>query len=366
MRIVQIIDSLEVGGAERMALNYANALSEKIEFSGLIASRKEGLLLSQIDEKVSYLFLKKKKIIDFKAVFLLRRYLKNNKVSVIHAHSSSFFIAVLVKLTLPKIKIIWHDHYGISQDLKSRKNVALKFGSLFFKGSIAVNTALKDWAESYLYCKNVIYFPNFVDEITNLNKEVSLNGEEGKRIVCVANLRPQKNHELLIKAANIIRNEYPDWTFHLFGKDFLDDHSKKLKELVRDLELDKNIFFYGAVNNVASVLEQCNIAVLPSISEGLPLAILEYGLYKLPVVATNVGEISTIIISEKEGLIIESNNINQFSQSIQKLIRNKKSRIEMGLELNKIVNLNYSQESIVRDYISWLNYLINFIPSKNI
>lgn len=61
MRIVQIIDSLETGGAERMAVNYANALSEKIEFSGLIASRKEGLLLNQIDKNVSYLFLKKRK-----------------------------------------------------------------------------------------------------------------------------------------------------------------------------------------------------------------------------------------------------------------------------------------------------------------
>lgn len=366
MRIVQIIDSLDIGGAERMALNYANVLSEKIEFSGLIASRKEGLLLSQIDEKVTYLFLNKKKIIDFKATLILRKYLKSNKVNVIHAHSSSFFIAVLVKLILPKIKIIWHDHYGISQDLKSRRNVVLKLSSLFFKGSIAVNSALRDWAESYLYCKNVIYFSNFVDERTSSNEKVSLNGEEGKRIVCVANLRPQKNHELLIKAANIIRNEYPDWTFHLFGKDFLDDHSKKLKKLVTDLELDKNIFFYGTVNNVASVLKQCNIAVLSSISEGLPLAILEYGLYKLPVVATNVGEISTMINSEKEGLIVESNDIEQFLQSIQKLIRNEKLRIEMGLELNKIVSLNYSQKTIARDYISWLNYLINFIPSKHI
>ncbi|MBF7090605.1 glycosyltransferase family 4 protein [Flavobacterium sp. ALJ2] len=366
MRIVQIIDSLEAGGAERMAVNYANALSEKIEFSGLIASRKEGLLVSQIDKKVSYLFLNKKKRIDFKAIFKLRRYINNNKVNIIHAHSSSFFIALLVKLTLPKIKIIWHDHYGISQDLKSRRNFALKFGSLFFEGSIAVSSALKNWAESYLWCENIIYFPNFVHEITGLDEELLLNGEEGKRIVCVANLRPQKNHELLIKVANIIRKEYPDWTFHLFGKDFLDDHSKELKRLIRDLRLYENIFFYGTVNNVASILKQCDIAVLPSISEGLPLAILEYGLSKLPVVATNVGEISTIIISEKEGLIVESNNINQFSHSIQKLIRDEKLRITMGSELNKMVNLNYSRESIVRDYISWLNYLINFTPSKHI
>ena len=65
MRIVQIIDSLEAGGAERMAINYANSLSKNISFSGLVVSRKEGLLVNQIDQKVSYLFLKKRKTIDF-------------------------------------------------------------------------------------------------------------------------------------------------------------------------------------------------------------------------------------------------------------------------------------------------------------
>ena len=54
MRIIQIIDSLEAGGAERMAVNYANALAHTIEFSGLVATRKEGLLLNQIDSTVSY------------------------------------------------------------------------------------------------------------------------------------------------------------------------------------------------------------------------------------------------------------------------------------------------------------------------
>ena len=72
MRVVQIIDSLEIGGAERMAVNYANVLAEKISFSGLITTRKEGQLKSQIDSKVSCLFLRKKKTIDFKAIFRIR------------------------------------------------------------------------------------------------------------------------------------------------------------------------------------------------------------------------------------------------------------------------------------------------------
>ena len=48
MRIVQLIDSLETGGAEKMAVSYANALSAEIPYSGLIATRKEGVLQKEI------------------------------------------------------------------------------------------------------------------------------------------------------------------------------------------------------------------------------------------------------------------------------------------------------------------------------
>ncbi|KLT71030.1 glycosyltransferase [Flavobacterium sp. ABG] len=361
MRIVQLIDSLETGGAERMAVNYANALAKKITFSGLIATRKEGLLLSQIDEKVSYLFLKRKKSVDFKAVFQLRKYLKNNKIDIIHAHSSSFFIAVLAKITLPRVKIIWHDHYGISQDLTLRKSLSLKFGSVFFKGIISVNTALEKWAASYLFCPDIIFLPNFIEKSVILNEKISLFGSEGKRIICVANLRPQKNYELLLNVARLIKDKFPDWSFHLFGKDFKDLYADRLNKMVAEFKLQDTVFFYGAVKNVGSALEQCDIAVLPSFSEGLPLAVLEYGLYKLPVVATNVGEISKVITSEKEGQIIESNNSDQFIEAIQILIEQPNLRTEMGLNLNKRILSDYSEDAIIKEYIFWLQSSTNFV-----
>ena len=354
MRIVQIIDSLEPGGAERMAVNYANALDREEAFSGLIATRKEGLLLSQLNKNVNYLFLNKKKRIDIRSVFVMRNYLKKNQVEVIHAHSSSFFIAFLVKLTFPKIKIIWHDHYGISQDLKSRKSLILKYCSFFFTGVISVNTALKDWAGFYLLCKNVVYLPNFVESDCSSTEKICIQGADGKRIICVANLRPQKNHELLIDAAYLIKKKFPDWTFHLLGKDFEDSYSHCLKRKVNDLNLDKTVYFYAVTNNVRAALSQCQIAVLPSHSEGLPLAILEYGICKLPVIASDVGEISNIITSVEEGLIVEPNNLTEFVIAIEKLILSEKCRDEMATGLFNKIYLNFSEAMIVKNYFLWL------------
>ncbi|MET3028147.1 glycosyltransferase [Flavobacterium sp. UW10123] len=357
MRIVQIIDSLEVGGAERMAVNYANSLANKIEFSGLISTRNEGLLLDHIDQKVAYLFLKRKSTIDLSAIFRLRNYLKKNKVDLIHAHSSSFFIAVLVKITMPWIKIIWHDHYGISQNLALRKNLTLKLSSYLFLGIISVNDSLQKWAQDYLNCKNLIYFPNFIIKPAVFFDGIQLKGKDGQRIICVANLRPQKNHELLINGAKEIYEKFPEWSFHLIGKDFNDSYSANLLELVKEKGLSETVFFYGAVHNVQELLQQSDIAVLTSLSEGLPLAVLEYGLANLPVVTTNVGEISKVVPSSKEGLKIDSNNLTQFVESVQILIENQDIRKSLGNLLNLHVNENFGEESILKEYITWLKSL---------
>lgn len=360
MRIVQIIDSLETGGAERMAVNYANSLSTQIEFSGLIATRKEGLLRLSVKENVSYLFLEKKSSFDLKAVFKLKNYLKRNKVDIIHAHSSSFFIAVLAKFIMPKIKIVWHDHYGISQNLELRKNAILKCSSSFFLGIISVNLFLQKWAENYLKCPDVIYLPNFIQQSGTTEKSVKLKGIDGKRIICVANLRPQKNHELLIDGAFQIQKKFPDWTFHLIGKDFNDSYSEELRRKVEELKLSNIVYFYGALDNPQNLLQHSEIGVLTSFSEGLPLALLEYGFSGLAVVATNVGEISNIICSEKEGFLIESNNVDQLVNSIEKLIEDEDLRKKTGSSLKSFVEQHFSEKSILNDYLKWLKSLTTF------
>ena len=158
MRIVQLIDSLEAGGAERMAVHYANALSEKIAFSGLVATRKEGVLKQDIQPIVSYAFLGRKNKFDFKAIGLMLDYIKKNQIEIVHAHGSSYFFGVLVKIFCPKIKLIWHDHYG-NRAKDHKQKMVLKICSFFFSKILTVNDELRIWALRYLNCKHVFFIP---------------------------------------------------------------------------------------------------------------------------------------------------------------------------------------------------------------
>lgn len=354
MRVIQIIDSLDAGGAERMAVNYANALGSAIEFSGLVITRKEGALMNQIDKNVSYLFLNKKRAIDLGALFRLRSFIIQNKVEFVHAHSTSFFIAFLLKLVYPSVRLIWHDHYGDSEFLSKRPENALKMVMPFFSGIIAVNQTLKIWAEQSLKFSNVIYLPNFPSEEKEILEHTILNGTEGKRIVSLANLREQKDHFLLLDVAQKLKISHPEWTFHLVGKDFGDGYSQQIKNRIVKFYLEKNVFLYGTKPDIKNILAQSDIGILTSQSEGLPVAILEYGWYKKPVVVTTVGEISSLIQDGINGFLVNCQNRQAFYNKLVQLIEKDNLRLDFGAALHKTILLNYSEESVIKKYLNWL------------
>ena len=354
MRIVQIIDSLEIGGAEKMAINYANALSKSIDFSGLVATRAEGNLKHQLNNSVSYLFLNKKAILDFGAIFRLKKYCKENKVEYLQPHSSSYFTALLVKFFYPKVKILWHDHNGLSEFISSEKTFALKIASFFFKGIIVVNYKLKDWAEKELNCKKVIYLPNFTTINDSESAETILKGESGKRILCLANLRDQKNHFFLLEVAEKLKKSNSDWTFHLVGKDFEDEYSVQVKESIINKNLENNVFIYGSKSDIKNIINQSDIAILTSKSEGLPVALIEYGLFKKPVVSTKVGEIPLIVKDNFNGFIVNVNDVDLFCQKLLKYILEEDLRVQMGNSLYKTIIENHSEKGIVANYLNWV------------
>ena len=103
MKVLQIIDSLHPGGAEKMAVNLFNGLNNNKDVeSFLCVTREEGLLKDEIVDFSKYLFLNRKKLLDFRALRSLHLFIKSNKINVVHAHSTSYFFAFLLKFFLNK------------------------------------------------------------------------------------------------------------------------------------------------------------------------------------------------------------------------------------------------------------------------
>jgi len=355
LKVIQLIDSLNPGGAEMMAVNIANGLVEKGVKSYLCATRLEGDLKEKIGDSVGYLFLNKQSALDFKSILKLRRFIKSNQITIIHAHSSSYFTAVLIKFVSPKIKIVWQDHYGNSENLKDRNAFLIKVMSIFFDSVISVNSKLKSWARENLSSKKIYFIPNFASFPSNYKRITFLKGIENKRIICLANLREQKDHINLLKAFFKVHKKKKDWTLHLVGVDLKDNYSDRIKTFIVKNKLSDSVFLYGACQDVEYVLSQASIGVLSSKSEGLPIALLEYGLAKLPVVVTNVGDCGAVVVNDKNGLLVASKDSEALEVAILKLIMHKDLSKIMGIKLYETVILNFSKEKYIEKLISIYN-----------
>ena len=346
-----MIDSLDLGGAERVAVNLSNELSKKGHKVSLCATRRSGPLRKSLSSHVTFFTLKKRSFFDVLALYHLIRFCDENKIQIIHAHSSSLFLAVLVRLGLPKIKIFWHDHYG-AYNLKKRSLLLYRLFTYFTSATFMVNQQLYEWAKSELGlpAKKVYFLSNFIvsDPISEIESPLVLPGESGHRIICVANLRPQKDHLTLIRAMKIIVNKNPTTHLILVGEGNKDDYQRKIIEEINNLDLEHNITWLGVRNDVRQILSLCDIGVLSSVSEGLPLALLEYGLAGLPVAVTNVGQCADVIENGKYGMLVPPELPEKLANSIMNYLDEPLLRLEMGKRFSEHIKTNYNVDTVIK------------------
>lgn len=351
IRVIQLIDSLEPGGAERMAVTIANGLVDKVALSGLVVTRLEGGLKSTIYEKVSYAFVDKKKSVDISALLRLRKFVKNNKVNTIHAHGTSYFFAILLKFTMPSIRVYWHDHFG--NRVQSRDNYfLLRLFSILFSGVFTVNEVLRDWAKKKLMVKKVEFLSNFTSDSSQELPVTFLNGSPEKRIVFLANLHHPKNHILALRSFYISKIANLGWTLHLIGKDKKDSYSDELKDFIQQNNLQESIFIYGTCTDVNNILKQASVGILVSSYEGFPVTLLEYGMAGLTVICTNVGYCNSIVQNDVTGYLISSNNEEELRDVFMKIENESDKNASLAKNLNTFVKDNYAPEKVIQKIIS--------------
>ncbi|WP_282017786.1 glycosyltransferase family 4 protein [Salegentibacter mishustinae] len=353
LRVLQLVDSLRPGGAERMSVNTANALESFVNGSFLCCTRQEGLLKEELKPGVGYLFLNKKSSLDPKAILKITRYIRENKINMIHVHGTSWFLGVLVKLS-NHVKLVWHDHYGESENLEARNIKVLKPLSGYFDGIISVNMVLKKWAKKTLKAERVIHLNNFIVEKGIKSPFPKLKGEINSfKIICIGNIRPQKDHLNLLRAFEIAAASNQMISLHLIGEDPGTSYAKVVLERIFSSTVADKIFFYGTQKNISKILEQANLGILSSRSEGMPLALLEYGMAALPVVCTNVGQIPEVV--ENAGILVDPNNSEELAQAILSLAENSEFCLRKGAELKSRISSRFGENSYRLDLLKFYN-----------
>lgn len=355
--VLQLVDTLNTGGAERVAVNLANLLPPEEWRSFLMTSRSGGPLESEIQTTVSVTHLNRRRRFDLRTFRSLRQFIRFNQVRIIHAHAASLFLGVMAKLLVPGTRLLWHDHGGLFRWRRfqvkgdyDRPVLPYFVLTRFVDAEIVVKPELRAYACRVLHLRpdHVHYLPNFtIPQGSGTLMPNDLPGTPETRVLCLANLREQKDHPTLLLAWKQVMAAVPNAHLLLAGAFSKPDYVAGLRRQAADLGLDRCVHFLGPRQDVAALAAACTVGVLSSQNEGFPMSLLEYGTAGLAVVATDVGQCRDILANGEAGLLVPTHAPEPLAAAISQLLQAPSQRQQLSHRLQDRIHTHYSSQAVL-------------------
>ena len=178
----------------------------------------------------------------------------------------------------------------------------------------------------------------------DLNKEFNISKD--KNIIAnIGRLSYQKGHEFLINAVEIIKSQRKDFVVLIIGNG---EREQELKNLVKKKSLEEQIIFTGFRKDVYNILPGLDFLVHTARWEGFGFVIAEAMASKLPVVSTDVSNISEIVLDGESGYLTESENPNDIAQKVLNMLDEENTE-DMGEKGREIIENNFTMEIMIKN-----------------
>ncbi len=353
MRILQVIDSLKVGGAQKLLAEFAREISTRehvIDVIVLSSSEIDSPIFKELqDLGIKTKWLPYKNIVDFRAAGQLREIMKAIKPDIVHTqlnYANIHGVLAARQVNIPAVS--------------SLHNASVHLYSYRPYRTWLETRVLRRWAGRIVACGYTVAkvqqhrFPNkTLDVIPNpvpdqpgvLKNQIQsirqqyLHDEKDYLVVSVGRLIPEKGYSDLINALRIVVDKFgKNVKLLIVGKGYL---LEDLQKQVNEMEMADSIQLLGERDDVPILLAASDIYASASHYEGQSLAVLEAMASGLPVVATDVGD-NRRVIAENCGSVIPAGNLEIMAREIMRLIENPQERKRIGKKANAYVRENYS------------------------
>jgi len=174
-------------------------------------------------------------------------------------------------------------------------------------------------------------------------------------------LHPRKAHHILLNAAARVLQIYPHTVFLLVGRD--EGIQRELETLAETLNIRHALIFTGERQDIAELLQVIDVQVSSSLKEGLSNAILEGMAAGKPVIATNVGGNSELIIHEQTGLLVPRQEPQQLAEAIIKVLAQPELQEAFGKAGQKRIREQFRMEHMVEHTETLYNTLVASVNS---
>jgi glycosyltransferase involved in cell wall biosynthesis len=299
----------------------------------------------------------------------LRRFIQSEQVQIVHTffESADLLGGLVAKLSGVPVVISSRRDMGILRSTRHR--IAYRLMSPLFNQVQAVSDAVRQQTirADGINPDKVVTIPNGIE----IEKLAAADGTEALRhalrleaasplIVSVGHIRRVKGFDVLLRAAAEVCSHYPKATFLIVGSVQEPDCDRDLRDLVRQLDLERNVRFLGKMENesVWSLLKFCEVFCQPSRSEGMSNALLEAMGCGLPCVATAVGGTPEVLEDGRTGYVVPSEDHNAAAARILTLLGDPEHARTMGRLARRVIEQRYSAQGMISSMVGMYDQLL--------
>ncbi len=335
LKILQVIDRLEIGGAERVFLDLTYLLlNENFHVDTLLISG-QGTLSGSIDQRAGKYFLDRKMKYSLFKMFACASICAKYQVVHVHMRYTYAYVRLAQMISFKKFKIIFHDHYG---DIEINPGTPFTLKGLFKpQYYIGVSGQLVNWAISKLHIdkSRVFLLRNTVIPST---ENIQINSRQD--MLMISNIRSTKNIELAIELANKLKRN-----LMIYGNATASAYSEHILKLI---ENSPYVELVQGETGVQRFFANYSLAIHTAHSETGPLVLMEYLEKGLPFLAHATGEVAHVLKDELPECFITHLDAGAWINRIEKLTQNP----PIPGELKKLFEKYFGTKQYIRQCIA--------------
>lgn len=355
IKLAQMVYALCLGGSEVLAWRLASSLNATGRYACSLYGIARGGPLADLlaaEGIPSYAYARRRGI-DLRLIGRLAWQLRQNGVQVVHTHHLGQLLCggLAAKLAGARLVHTEHDSHSLMKPRTQRLfRLLSRFADHITTVSEPVTHFLRD--QIGISSAKLQTIPNGVlvevfQDAVGLARERFHWSEKDVVIACVARLEAEKGHDILLRAFDAVQRRFPHAKLLIVGDGSL---RTVLEAQTQALGIGGAVVFLGARDDIPALLATCDVFVLPSLKEGVPLSILEAMAAGKAVVASAVGSIPHIVSQGETGVLVSPGDAQALEHALASLVADSIARIDLGRRGQKVVSEHYHFQRTVNAY----------------
>jgi glycosyltransferase involved in cell wall biosynthesis len=376
MRILHIIETLRRAGAEQALVNLLPALQNRGIKCEVAVLCPPYTLASELEQKgilIHYLNMAYRWVV-FQNTFKLAKLLTNQHFDIVHAHL--FFANLYTALSgslapSPQRVVSFHNlayasHPANTLWKKIRKQINSWLVRYCTQSQIAVSTAVAQHYSNHLNLQDIKVIPNAfpMDSLrpilaldkAKIRAHYNISSDEFL-IIVPGRLIPEKNHNVLLQAIKILKEQNLHPRVLILGDGPLKEEINRILVIEK---LSDQVILHQAIphEELMQIVQAADIFVMPSSSEGFGLAPAEAMALETPVICSKIGGLTDLIENEVSGILVPSGDAKTLAKAIASVMKTPTLREQLGKAGRKRIEICFNVETIADRYVQYYKQIV--------